>query len=356
VNSIRKTTKVLNDQGIRPRQAARWRLETVYDILRNPVYVGRMVWGRYSTDPISHTKNRHAEGRIEAQGQHSALIAQETFDQAQALLKARAFKPTRARRFYLLSGLVWCGECGEKYTGNALYKGGAFLYAYYHCKGRKGDPARCQCPNYRTEVLEQAVITAILDKSRDTHFLTNTAAWLAGISGQIDTDDPTSEQNALDRQIDEQRRKIDSLLNVMIDQGYQADPLFKTKYEALKTALTGLEAQRERLNHRKAEQWADFETVKTALDRVNHFGTTWAGLTDDHARRDFLRGMIDKVVITREQVEVRFPTDNEALLQALENSGVRTSGRHTFQASLFAPLIAVLAHTRQQRRTNKPIR
>lgn len=102
-----------------------------YPVLRNEVYIGTLKSGEW--------KHENA---------HEAIVDRETWNMVQKRMgDASLNAANRATHFYLLSGMLVCGNCGGRITcGNVDNK-----YFYYRCK-TKG------CALYREKELEDRVV------------------------------------------------------------------------------------------------------------------------------------------------------------------------------------------------------
>lgn len=90
----------LHAMGFLPRRAAAFGRTAVLDILRNPVYCGRVV-------------RCGADGTLDVEGLHPPLISEQEFAEAAAIRRARAHPPTAKRTLQNpLAGLIACGFCG----------------------------------------------------------------------------------------------------------------------------------------------------------------------------------------------------------------------------------------------------
>lgn len=113
----------LDTMGVTPRKGSSWSSASIQDILKNPVYCGKIRWQyrkeeKSLTDGIVTTHRRENPDCIIAQGLHPALICEEEFDQAQQFLNSRRI-PHKKESTELrnpLSGLVYCGMCGSMMT------------------------------------------------------------------------------------------------------------------------------------------------------------------------------------------------------------------------------------------------
>lgn len=119
--------EALSAMGAKPRRADRFCRTSVGLILKNPVYIGKIVWDRSkwirrgARDNERHiTQRQPAENWLTAQGIHPAIIQEEYFNKAQQIMKSRAHPPVHtghAGRIGTvknpLAGLVRCAVCGK---------------------------------------------------------------------------------------------------------------------------------------------------------------------------------------------------------------------------------------------------
>ena len=130
----RAIAEALNRGGLKAKGGGNFNQSTVYGILRNPSYLGRM-------------SQLRGLGTVRL----PPLVDRATFTAAQAALAGRRRSREGAgRRVYLLSGLAVCAACGRHVTGC----GGS--RAYYGCTGKRAQPP-CSAPYYPAEQLEAGV-------------------------------------------------------------------------------------------------------------------------------------------------------------------------------------------------------
>jgi site-specific DNA recombinase len=97
----------------------------IWNILRNPIYCGRILVPAYKSEKAMVVK-----------ASHEPIITHELFDEVQDILNGRKRKfPTRqtAKEDLPLRGYLKCKQCGGKITGSAS-KGNGGKYFYYHCQ------------------------------------------------------------------------------------------------------------------------------------------------------------------------------------------------------------------------------
>ena len=130
----------LNAEGIKTNKGKFWSKNVIYYILKNEVYTGTLVWNRKAKNQFKANSNNSNEV-IRIENKYPALIGKKTFFDVQNLLKERSPKITSPRTIsskYLLSGLVFCGNCGSKMVGCAAKSSQHFYYACNnYCKKGK---------------------------------------------------------------------------------------------------------------------------------------------------------------------------------------------------------------------------
>ncbi|WP_277971266.1 recombinase family protein, partial [Sphingomonas echinoides] len=169
LSSIQIATR-LNEEGVPGPRGGQWNASTIrgdpaklVGILNNPLYAGRLVWGRrqWRKNPDSEKRERRYRLRDRAEWIEVAVpdlrIVDDTlFDAARTEIERRKRAPqaaspagqTRAR--HLLSGLIRCSCCGANYTISGK--------DYYRCAGQK---ERGTCGN-RVSVRKGPLETATL--------------------------------------------------------------------------------------------------------------------------------------------------------------------------------------------------
>ena len=172
--------KYLENHGIRkiPRQNGK---NPLFDaallrrILKNPVYCGKIAYGRRRTEKVHDTRNDYKlveqDDYLLVDGLHEGIVSEELWNEAQVKLLAQAKKYEKVNhgkdnKIHLLSGIVKCPICGAGMYGNKSIKhkadGTKYKEFFYSgCKHRTM-PHGHKC-DYKKQINEELLDDAVAE-------------------------------------------------------------------------------------------------------------------------------------------------------------------------------------------------
>jgi len=136
---------------------ALWSPVAVKRILSNPVYIGTLVQGKETT-PNYKVKKRIIKPEDEwniTKEAHEAIIKKKDFDTVNELLKQDTRTSPKQDIVFPLSGIMFCGDCG-----NSIIRKKVGKYYYYVCATNKTGKG-CTSHSFATNELETAIMEAI---------------------------------------------------------------------------------------------------------------------------------------------------------------------------------------------------
>jgi site-specific DNA recombinase len=163
--SITGTADTLNEQGVSSR-SGKWARSTVRAILHNTAYVGRIYYNKHKRLSKTRMVKRPREEWVEIE--ITPIVDRAVFNQAQQRLEHnRRFRRRAPKRFYLLSGMVFCSECGRPYVGQTMKTGHDSYARYYRHRKQKGHCCNRYIPaSELAPAVWDAVVGALLDPAR----------------------------------------------------------------------------------------------------------------------------------------------------------------------------------------------
>jgi site-specific DNA recombinase len=169
-------------------------------ILKNPVYCGKIAFGRRKLEKIHGTRNEYhqvpQENYLLVDGLHEGIVSEELWNTAQVKLLAQSkrYEPVnrgKTEQAHLLSALVKCPVCGAGMYSNKCTKrkkdGTPYKsFSYYSCKHRKMQRGQ-KCDfnkQIQEEVLDNAVVEVIIKLVSNPKFA---AMMQEKINSKVDT-------------------------------------------------------------------------------------------------------------------------------------------------------------------------
>ena len=212
-------SKYLENHGIRKIQRQNGK-NPLFDahlvrlILKNPVYCGKIAYGRRKTEKVHGTRNEYhlveQDNFLLVDGLHEAIIPEDVWNAAQIKLVAQAKKyehvnKGKNERTHLLSGIVKCPICGAGMYGNKSIKhkkdGTKYKdFFYYGCKHRSMQRGhKCDYKKQiREELLDDAVAEVIVKLVSNPNFAT---MMQEKINMKVDTTDIDQEIENYEKQL-----------------------------------------------------------------------------------------------------------------------------------------------------------
>lgn len=184
-----KICNVLNNENIEPpavylkmnlvhrsEDYYKWRPSSVQKILKNEVYLGKLLQGK--TKKLSYKSKKKIdlprEVWIVEENAHTPLIDEETFEKVQQILQ-RKYNTRNRNREYLLKGITYCHNCGNKLTfvtKTEKYKDTKYERRYVICGTANKGKCIKQYNNYdklEKEILEYIRKVCVLNTNSDTY-------------------------------------------------------------------------------------------------------------------------------------------------------------------------------------------
>jgi site-specific DNA recombinase len=324
--SCRQLTKRLNEtrtptpSGKNPR----WQPATVRHMLTNRVYAGQ---ARYnSRQPVLPKYRKADETQIHylktgrsyrppeewGWSEAPALIPVELFEKAQLQLRrnaevARKMSQPTSRR-YLLRTLVKCGECGlGRVASPQRSVCQKYDYLYYACKGHSprtcGRGTRCSSRRVRADRLDAVVWNSLSEVLHTPTLLPHLhQSWAQ--SKQHDLTALTAQQE----QLLQRKRRVERQSERLLD-AYQTETItlseLQLRRQKLTTELQHLDRELQHLTHTQ-QQTLHWQDVITHVEHFRHLlgeNLDPLSFTD---RQTVAQGLIKKVVVTGEQVDISY--------------------------------------------------
>jgi site-specific DNA recombinase len=322
--TLYRVAKWLTDSGMpTPRGKSRWQVSTVRCILTNYAYTGvtfanrlRVVPSKRRRSPLKPVGKRQSTTQRPREEwipiPVPAVVTQEVFDRVQAKLSHNQQMAPRNNKThqYLLRRLVSCGQCRLSTYGRTLHH----KYDYYVCKGRtdalraaRGE--RCTSRYAPASQLDELVWQDLCTVLTQPEIIADALERAHG--GHWTPQELRARVDRLGKAI-----KMLELQQERLMEAYLAEVITLSEFERKRNELT---RKQEALKIQRAQLEATiFQRIElsSVADSIEEFCAQVRPVLENATfdqRRQLVELLIDRVIVTDDQVEIRYviPTQPE---------------------------------------------
>ncbi len=286
----------LNLLGIKPRKTDAWTAATIRDILTNPVYTGMIRWNHRPTKKKvirgNIIKERPvSENTILIKGLHTAIIKQDVFDFAQALMAKNPPKPVGERYTVKnpLAGIVECGMCGRKmirrpYSDRVKYD--TLMCSAPHCKNVSA----------RLSDVENSILDAL-------EMVINEYQIQLGANAKPDN----TKLKVIGKNIEETNNKLQELkkqLNKVyefLETGVYSSEQFMERSGLLAKQIDEINTTLDTLNQEYRDEVSKLEGRSELIPKIENILNVYKMITSAQEKNNLLKEVLEKVVYLKEK-------------------------------------------------------
>jgi len=278
--------------GLRTSHGGPFNKSSINRIIQNEMYRGVYVSKKFDV-------------RIE--GAIPAIIDNDLWERAQKMFERnrQSRTPHASRADYILSGKLYCGECGCLMKGVCgRSSGNGQMYHYYACPGRSIGRA-CTRKNIPQDELEAMVVNAVADLLLEPALLEQIADAIVELQ-QAEAARPDPEKQALEKSLSDVRNKIQNILSA-IENG--------TSSAALSARLADLEQQESTLSYQLSSLDAKKPLTFTRdqiLFLLQQFRVSPSERTKAYCRR-LVDTFVDHIELTNTELILYFNLSDETI-------------------------------------------
>jgi site-specific DNA recombinase len=305
-NGYKKINKELNELGYKTKKGNEFGSNSLYEIIGNEKYTGTYIFnrtlGKQANGKRNSRKTKSEEDIIKVPDGMPQIVSREVYNKAMKIRKEnkKSNGKFKAKRVYMLSGLIYCGECGKKFVGTSRYSGrSSKLYVTYKC-GQKASKKSCIVKEFNRDYLELAV----LDSMERRFFTEKGMALLIDKLSQIKkSDEYKSDEKTedLDEKIAAIDMKLEKLVEVFLD-GSSLETI-KEKIKNLEQEKAELETEKQFAKH-KEDMFKTLDVVKIRQKLEQH-----GKIVKEKDRKEckkFMKDYIKGIHVSNEKVVIKY--------------------------------------------------
>jgi len=301
--------ETLNSNGYRTKRGALFGKNSLYEILRNEKYSGVYIYNKSASKNADGKFNRHqsknADEIIKIDDGVPQIISKEDFEKVQKKMMERKRKTAsfKAKQEYLLTGKIFCGECGCTYAGNSRKASNTHpLYISYRCTKKNG-AIKCKNPEVQRNWIENVVITKLADnvfnekmlpkllEQYNSYALSKNRALTTNIS-------------AIKSKLSETEKNIDNIVNVVMQTGSVA---LNNKLKELEDNKAQLEMALLEAQNKLSEMSISENQLKRAFKKAKQM-LLCATLKN---RKAIIDQYVNKITIYKDTIAIEFNISSE---------------------------------------------
>ncbi len=341
-----KTIKELELEGIKPKLAGKlgklkisdkWSAQTLGNLLTSAAYIGMNEVNKSNKEKDQTVLKSHQQYKI-VKASWPAIISEADFVNAGILLEQakkleRARLDDKADRFYILSGVLRCGECGSPLVGQAAH-GEKSIHRYYgHTKAN----AKTNCKIHRViaDVVEKGVLDYIWDSTRDAGYLHKIEQNIKQMRNVKSINVARDKKQAKD-QLQGIQTRIDNLLLMQAQaNNTESIKLILNTFEALSKDKQTLESRLQQLNYQPDGNELVTDSINAIEERLNEFKRGFPKASKGMKKR-LLRSLLKQVILTPEGLTIFMPLADGFEIPNHQMQLVKVLGSNNVQNSEFS--------------------
>lgn len=306
----------LNAEGYRNQRGKKFNTRTLYDLLRNPKYIGIYIY----------TIDRKETIRLDDVIQNPP-IDRPLWEQVQRLCHEGSLKGRyrKQKRSYLLTGKTFCEECGCQISGGGSKRSGGNgkgkLNYYYKCVGKTKHKNGCKLPSLNKDWYEPKVLQTVLNTVMDEQQIKHLAKLaFAELEAMRDTPAVTTAQ--LKKELSQILTRQERLTDLYLDGGMDKAMLDEKNGE-LQRRKYQIEDELEKRKHIANSEDVTEKDIEDFIKGFVEDIKKSPDQTDDDFMRIMFHTFIDKVFISKERVTVHIRTDFSLMSETVANEQLR---------------------------------
>ena len=338
-HGYKATVNRVNQEGHRSKKGNPFATATIKEILKNPVYIGKIRYNLRQDWNEKRRKNINPDP-ILVDGEHEAIIDTETWERVQIILKDRSKTHNRVYDSELiLSGILKCPVCGASMTVSRSTRKRKdrtkAVNEYYACGNWKNKgTAVCNSNSVKAEVADEVVINKLIET-------VNNELLLKKVINNINKNKSSKlkpkldEMNLVNKEIDRLSCKKNTSIE-LFDDGILTKSELAERIKKLNEEIDTLKFRLDELKQdvMLAEgEPVPFELVSQVMSK---FGEIFKESSTRQQRKQLLNLLVSKITIdkSRNIDSIELQINDDVIRYLMKEESSKKDGSSFFHASM----------------------
>lgn len=296
--------KKLDSLGIKPVVSERWSPSTIKDIMLNPVYIGKVCWGKELEKKImvngtmKKVRVKNPDFQI-YDAIHPPIVSDEVFYKVQKLMKSKKTPPVVSNKELKnpLSGIVKCGICGTPLTRVV--------------SNTKDNYHNLRCPNRNCNNISAPLY--LIEKK----LLQSLHEWLEGYMLEWENDEDSSNELQVKELSFQNYKKELSLLNKqkertydLLEQGIYTPDVFQSRLKNITEKIQTIVQEMSVLQLSIESEQQTSYALNTFIPHFQHILEVYDSTESISAKNEMLKSILNYAEYTKTERNRKFNRDN----------------------------------------------
>lgn len=328
--------KELNDEGYKTSKEKSFSGSGIKAILTNIIYSGKISWGKLrsygkkDSNGRRHREYNSKENVVLADGQHEAIIDEETYKKVQDKIKSNPRHNLKQfNGHHILSGLLRCPQCGSSMSIQYVKSKGR-EYWYYTCN-KYVNKKECKPNSISKKAIEEFfdIFEKLINEDKFKHEIADS---YGNVNGQI------KELNQCIKREEKYIRDLDETSNQMFAELVKGTSAYKDMVRKnIEKNIDKIEAHKERIKNAvdKIDKIGKKEINDKELYEILEYAGKVMKLMDKEAQQRLIRMLISSIETDNKHIKaINLSFDKRFMIESdTENRTISESPNFIFGIS-----------------------
>lgn len=293
----------LSKLGYTTKTGGEFKKNSLHDLLKNEKYRGVYTFNK-TIKLVNGKRNRRKikdnDEIIRIENGMPRIISDEIWERVRLKMNEnkRAPATNKAKETYLLSGKIYCGECGERLVGNRRKSGQSkTLYVSYDCSAGK----KCNLKSIKKEYIEELVIDELERKIFSPEAIEKLSKKILEYANSQQTE-IKSDIVKIEKELNETQKQISNIVNAI------ANGMF---HESMKSKMDILESKKSQLTLDLNEANLQAEINSPTIDMIKKYLQKDSDIKNKSLdeQKKIIQTFVSKVIVNHDNINVEFVVD-----------------------------------------------